>query len=139
MTGGPRWLARIGLAIVDPRQALAVASDRRHAGRSGSDLILMIFVLLAATQLRGLVSAVWFFEESAGLAGRTLIAVLTRSLVVDLAFLVLGALLVWLLAGRHRNLGRAFDLLNIDPVLPGGKDSQCGAVPAPRALSSRHP
>jgi hypothetical protein len=27
------------------------------------------------------------------------------------------------------NLGRAFDLLNIDPVLPGGLDNQCGAAP----------
>jgi hypothetical protein len=25
-------------------------------------------------------------------------------------------------------LGRVFDLVNIDPVVPGGKDSQCGAV-----------
>jgi len=27
------------------------------------------------------------------------------------------------------SLGRVFDLVNIDPVVPGGKDSQCGAVP----------
>ena len=27
------------------------------------------------------------------------------------------------------NLGRAFDLLNVDPVLPGGLDSQCGLAP----------
>jgi Domain of unknown function (DUF4331) len=27
------------------------------------------------------------------------------------------------------NLGRAFDLLNIDPVLPGGEDAQCGLAP----------
>ena len=26
-------------------------------------------------------------------------------------------------------LGRVFDLVNIDPVVPGGKSSQCGAVP----------
>jgi hypothetical protein len=26
-------------------------------------------------------------------------------------------------------LGRAFDLLNIDPVVPGGRDDQCGIVP----------
>lgn len=26
-------------------------------------------------------------------------------------------------------LGRVFDLVNIDPVVPGGQDSQCGAVP----------
>lgn len=27
------------------------------------------------------------------------------------------------------NLGRAFDLLNVDPVLPGGLDAQCGLAP----------
>ena len=55
----PGWLTRIGLAIGRPRWALAIAADRRYAGRSGSDLIAMIAVLLVATQLRWLAAAAW--------------------------------------------------------------------------------
>jgi thiol-disulfide isomerase/thioredoxin len=109
-TQDPKFFARIGLALLHPRWALAVAGDRRFAGRSGSDLIRMIGVLLIATQLRGLVGSFWLLEESPSLAVRSLMHVLTRSLTVDLAFLVVGALLIWLVAGAKRNLGRAFDL-----------------------------
>ncbi len=108
---GPRFVTRIGLAVADPRWALAVAADRRFAGRSGSDLIAMIGILLVATQLRGLVGAVWLGIEVQGSLGvRAAMHVLTRALTVDLGFLVLGALLLWALSGAKRNLGRAFDL-----------------------------
>jgi thiol-disulfide isomerase/thioredoxin len=101
------FASRIGLALVAPRWALAVANDRRNAGRSGSDLII---ILLVATQLPALVQAVWEAEDSFGQAGQDVVDTLTRALVLDLAFLVLGALLLWTLAGARRNLGRAFDL-----------------------------
>src|ERR1700744_6090703 len=48
-------LGRIGLAITNPRAAFAVAADREHPGRSGSDLLAAITVLLIATQLLWLV------------------------------------------------------------------------------------
>src|SRR5512146_2319983 len=51
--------ARFGLAIAHPRWALTVAADRDHAGRSGSDLIAAIGLLLVGTQLRGLATAAW--------------------------------------------------------------------------------
>src|SRR5438128_2616715 len=51
--------SRIGLAIVRPQAALAIAGDREHAGRSGSDLLGAIVVLIFATQLRGLLAALW--------------------------------------------------------------------------------
>ncbi|MBA3818797.1 MAG: hypothetical protein H0X17_07890, partial [Deltaproteobacteria bacterium] len=105
------WLARLGMSIVRPRWALAIAGDRRHAGRSGTDLILVILVVLAATQLRGLVGAVWLAKDvEVGLGLRAAMQLLTRSLTVDLAFLVLGALVLWAGAGAKRDLGRAFDL-----------------------------
>jgi len=103
--------ARIGLAIAKPRFALAVAADRKNAGRSGSDLILLIVILLAATQLRGLVGAVWLGKVVDAMLGlRASMQILTRSLTVDLAFLVLGAFVLFAAAGPKRNLGRAFDL-----------------------------
>jgi thiol-disulfide isomerase/thioredoxin len=114
---GPRLLARLGLAIVRPRWALALAGDRRNAGRSGSDLILLILIVLAATQLRGFVGAIWLgkaVDASIGLRATT--QILTRALTVDLAFLVLGALVLFVAAGPKRNLGRAFDLACVAAV-----------------------
>lgn len=107
----PGWLTRLGLAIVQPRWALTVAIERKAAGRSGSDLIAAIAVLLLATQLRGLASAVWLGTTvSPGLGARAAVRVLTGALTVDLGLLLLAAFAVFALAGARRNLGRAFDL-----------------------------
>ncbi|HEU4732258.1 MAG TPA: TlpA disulfide reductase family protein [Kofleriaceae bacterium] len=107
----PRLFTRLGLAIAHPRWALAIAADRRSAGRSGSDLIVAILLTLAATELRGLATAVWLGGSiDLGLGLRAAMHVLTGELTVDLGLLVLGALAVYALAGPRRNLGRAFDL-----------------------------
>lgn len=111
MKADPGFFTRLGLAIVRPRAALSVAGDRNHAGRSGSDLILVILLLLAATQLRALLGAAWMAKAVDGMLGvRAMMAVLTRTLTVDLAFLVLGAFVLFAAGGAKRNLGRAFDL-----------------------------
>lgn len=114
----PGLLARLGLAVIRPRQALAAAADRRSAGRAGQDLIAAIAVLMLATQLRGLASAVWLGVVVApGFGLRTAMRVLTGALTVDLVLLLIGALIVFALAGARRNLGRAFDLACV-AVLP---------------------
>ncbi len=106
-----RFPARIGLAVTSPRRALALAADRTHPGRSGTDLFLVIVMMLAATELRGLFAAAWLgVAAHAGLGVRAVIQVLTRALTVELAFLVIGALLLWVAAGKKRDLGRTFDL-----------------------------
>jgi thiol-disulfide isomerase/thioredoxin len=108
---------RLGLAIARPRFALALAADRRNAGRSGSDLIVLILMLLVATQLRGVVGAVWLGKAVDGMLGvRAATQILTRTLTVDLAFLVLGAFVLFAAAGAKRNLGRAFDLACVAAV-----------------------
>ncbi|MBA3452979.1 MAG: redoxin family protein [Deltaproteobacteria bacterium] len=107
----PSFFARVGLAITSPRRALALAADRTHPGRSGTDLFIVIVLALVATQLRGLFAAAWLsVAVQVGLGVRAVIQVLTRALTVELAFLVVGALLLWLAAGKRRDLGRAFDL-----------------------------
>jgi thiol-disulfide isomerase/thioredoxin len=112
------FATRIGLAVAGPRWALAIAGDRRHAGRSGSDLLLFIALVVFATELRGLVAAIWLGAEvNLQLGLRGVAHVLTRTLVLDLAFLVVGALLLFALAGPRRNLGRALDLACV-AVLP---------------------
>jgi thiol-disulfide isomerase/thioredoxin len=100
---------RIGAAIVRPRAALALAGDRRHAGRSGSDLLLVIVVVLLATQLRALVAAGWLGVVVDGTLGvRALVQVLTDALVVDLGLLAIGAAVIYI-AMPQREVGRAFD------------------------------
>jgi thiol-disulfide isomerase/thioredoxin len=95
---------------VDPRWALAIAGDRRNAGRSGSDLVTAICVLLLATRLRGLASAVWLGTEvTPGFGVRAAMRVVAGALTFDLGLLRLGALVVFALAGARRNLSRAFD------------------------------
>lgn len=112
------WLARLGLAIVQPSTALGIAGDRRNAGRSGSDLLAAIVVLLLATQLRGLVGAIWLGTKVNGSLGlRAALQILTDTLVVDLAFLVVGALVIYVVSGPKRETGRAFDLACV-AILP---------------------
>jgi thiol-disulfide isomerase/thioredoxin len=116
-TADTGMLTRLGLALAKPRFALALASDRKHAGRSGSDLIVMILMVLAATQLRGLVGSIWLGKAVDAVLGlRAAMQILTRTLTIDLAFLVLGAFVLFALAGPRRNLGRAFDLACVAAV-----------------------
>ncbi len=111
MTAEPGFFARLGLAIAKPRFALAFAGDRKNAGRSGSDLILLILLMLAATQLRSLVGAAWLGKAVDSMLGlRAGMQILTRTLTVNLAFLVLGAFVLFAAGGSKRNLGRAFDI-----------------------------
>lgn len=112
------FLARLGLAVVRPQAALAVAGDREHAGRSGQDLLLALVVMLVVTQARGLVSAVWLGAAvDATLGLRAVVSSLTNGLAVILGFLVVSALAIWLAAGPRRDLGRASDLACV-AVLP---------------------
>lgn len=114
----PGFVTRIGLALLHPRWALAIASDRAHTGRSGTDLIAVIALVLAATQLRGLATAVWLGTAVAsGFGMRAAVRVLSDALVFDLSMLVVGALAIFGLAGARRSLGRAFDLACV-AVLP---------------------
>ncbi|HEX2692156.1 MAG TPA: TlpA disulfide reductase family protein [Kofleriaceae bacterium] len=109
--GNSRWFTRLGLAIVHPRWALTIAADRDHTGRAESDLIAALGLLLAATKLGGLAAAVWLGSSvSPGLGVRAAMSVIAGAIKVDLGLLVVGALVVFGLAGARRNLGRAFDL-----------------------------
>jgi thiol-disulfide isomerase/thioredoxin len=101
---------RIGAAIVRPSAALATAGDRKHSGRSGSDLLVMMLVLLVATQLRALTAAIWLgIAVDPTLGVRAAVSTLTDTLVVDLGFLVVGAVIIFAASGKRRELGLAFD------------------------------
>lgn len=113
-----RFVERIGLALVRPKTALSLAGDRRHAGRSGSDLLLAMIVLLLATQLRTLIAAGWLGVAVEVVLGvRAAVQVLSDTLVVVLGFLVVGAAAIFAAGGARRDLGRAFDFACV-AVLP---------------------
>src|ERR1043165_9117130 len=102
-------LGRLGLAIVAPRMALAVAGNRKHAGRSGTDLMLALAVLVIATGLHGVVVALWMGAAVDPMLGlRAIVGVLTVTLTRDLALLVVGALALFVVS--RKDIGRAFDL-----------------------------
>ncbi|MEJ7603491.1 MAG: TlpA disulfide reductase family protein [Kofleriaceae bacterium] len=104
------FLARIGMAVGSPRHAMAVVGDRRHQGRSGSDLITLILLVILATRLAPMLEAGWQAASiSPGHGIRFALHTLTRMLTFDLAMLVLGAATLWLAGGPRRDLGRAFD------------------------------
>jgi thiol-disulfide isomerase/thioredoxin len=112
------FVARLGLAVVRPRAAFSLAGNRAHAGRSGSDLLLVILCVIAATQLRALVTAIWLGFAVAGSLGlRALVHTLTDALVVDLGFLVISAAVIYVAGGARRDIGRAFDVACV-AVLP---------------------
>lgn len=111
------WLARLGLALVDPRAALAHAGDRKHPGRSGQDLLGALVLLVLATQLRTIVGAVWLGAVvELGLGARGLVQVLQGTLTLDLGILVVAGAVVFFAGGPRRELGRAFDLACVAAV-----------------------
>lgn len=94
-----------------PRAALAVAGDREHAGRSGTDLLVAILVLIVATRLRTLVQAGWAGGVLGGkYAVQLVVQLMTDTLTIPLGILVIAAAAIWAAAGPRRELGRAFDL-----------------------------
>jgi len=112
-------LGRIGLAITHPRAAFAIAGDRTYPGRSGSDLLAAIAVLLVATQLRWLVQAVWLGVAVAlNLGFASLTKILTGTLTIELGALVVAALILFIAAGNRREPGRAFDLACVAALPP---------------------
>lgn len=110
--------SRLGLAVTNPRAALALAGDRETAGRSGSDLLAAILILLLATQLRWLVQAAWLgFGINGTLGWHAFVHVLTRTLTVELGSLVIAAAIIYVASGAKRELGRSFDFASVT-VLP---------------------
>lgn len=105
------FISRLGLALIAPKWALAVAGDRRNPGRAGSDLMRVIAMLLLGAHLRGLVVAVWLMiAVDRGLGVRTAGAVFSAALSTPMVFLSVSAMLLWIASGQARLIGRAFDL-----------------------------
>lgn len=111
------WLTRIGLALVGPRWALAIADDPAESGRAGIDLVLLLLVTFAAVHTREIVAAAWLaIAIDPGIGGRALVDILARTVTTPLAWLLIGAGVIWVFAGSRRALGRDFDLACVGVV-----------------------
>ncbi len=110
-------IARIGLALVRPRAAVAGA-DADGKGRAGNDLIVAVLVATAVIHARELVAAAWLAVViDLGIGGRAALDAVSRGLTVPLSALAVAALAIYVGAGRKRALGRDFDLACV-AVLP---------------------
>lgn len=113
----PGRLIRLGLALARPRAALALADDPDESGRAGTDLVVLLLVAVAAVHLRSIVSTIWLAAViDLGLGLRALGGVVAGSVTATLAWLLIGAALIWVFAGRRRSLGRDFDLASVAVV-----------------------
>jgi hypothetical protein len=107
---GPGFVTRVGLALVDPRQAFAVAEASR--GKAGlSDATLLLVLKLVCLETRALVIAAWSaISVGLGTGLSVLGSRLVGALGLDLAALVGSGLVIWLASGRRRQLSRDLDL-----------------------------
>jgi thiol-disulfide isomerase/thioredoxin len=114
------WPARLGMAVANPRWALAVAGDRVNSGRASSDVIGVMVLLVLSAHLVGVVTAGWIGGVlGVGLGAKTLIAVLSAALSTALMFLILATAVLFTAGGQRRSFSRAFDLASVAlvPVL----------------------
>ena len=110
MTTPTSRVRRLGAAIVNPRAALALGGDRRESGRAGSDLLAAFGLLLLASQLVAIASAIWLaVAVDVGVGMRALLQVIA-AFTVPLAVLVVATAVIFAGGGSRREVGRAFDL-----------------------------
>jgi hypothetical protein len=96
-------IRRVGLALVRPRWALALADDPGEPGRAGTDLVAVLAIAIVALATRELVAAAWLAKAiDPALGGRTALNVLAGAITQPLAFLLIGAVLTFALAGPRR-------------------------------------
>jgi uncharacterized membrane protein YuzA (DUF378 family) len=119
----PAWLLdRIGVALSCPAQAMRLADAPGASGRAASDAVALLALVFVATSLRDLVSAGWMVADGAlPVALHSVVSSLAGLAAGPLAFLFAGGLLVTVLAGRRRSIGRDFDLASVAlvPALSG--------------------
>ena len=99
---------RLGGALLAPRHALAEAD----AGRGGlHDALLMLALKVICGDAPGLVSSAWTaLVLGPGEGASLLVERVAAAITVDLVLMVGASLLITLLAGRRRSIGRDLDL-----------------------------
>jgi hypothetical protein len=108
----PRWVDRVGAALVAPRVALASSDSPQGRGRASSDITLLLFFALLARETHLFASAGWMMVDGdwAG-AFMILVSGAQKYLLVGVVLLLAGTIALWILAGRRRSMPDDFDLV----------------------------
>jgi len=115
----PGFFDRWGEAVIAPRRGLARADVAALGGRPGIDLALAVLVALAVAHTRAVVGAGWIaLELGPRAAVAPLVATLTAAATVPLVVVAVAATIIWLGAGRRRELGRDADLACVVALPP---------------------
>lgn len=115
----PGFVTRWGMSVVAPRSAFALADDPAAAGRAAGDLVRAIGVVLLAAHTRELAAAGWVaYEVGVRESMPAFLRALSSASMFGLVFVLVASVIVTLGAGRHRHMGRDFDLACVASLAP---------------------
>ena len=106
-----KFIDRVGAALVAPRRALIAADQTPDPGKTGTDAAMLILLGIVANHTRELVAAGWLAKtDGVGVALAVLASALSAALLSSLVFLFVSGTALTILAGKHRSIGRDYDL-----------------------------
>lgn len=112
VTESPSLFERWGAALLFPSKAFRWSERCQGAGQAPVDLVILWLLGVVAIQSDALLRG--WFVASEGNFGASLtlwLHVLTKELSAPLLILFVMSLLLWLVSGQGRNLGKDFDLV----------------------------
>ena len=108
----PRWIQRIGAAVVAPRLAMSASDRPEGSGRSSSDIVLLLFVAIVAIETKLFATAGWMLADGDWSGAFTVLVVGARDrLVGPIVLLLAGTVALTIVAGRRRSASDDFDLV----------------------------
>ena len=107
----PRWMDRIGAALVAPRAALRASDGPEGQGRASSDITTLLLLTIAAIETELFVTVGWMVADGEYSGALTvLVTGAQKHLIMPIILLIGGGLALTLLAGKRRSTSRDFDL-----------------------------
>ncbi len=107
----PRWMDRIGAALVAPRAALRASDGPEGQGRSGGDITTLLLLTIAAIEAELFVTVGWMVVDGEYSGALTVLATgAQKHLIMPIILLLAGSLALTILAGKRRSTARDFDL-----------------------------
>ncbi len=107
----PRWIDRVGAALVDPIGAMRASDTPAGQGRAASDVALLLLLTVLAVETHLFVSAAWMLRDGEWSGALTVLLVGARGLfAMPIVVLLVGGVAVTLSAGRKRRPADDFDL-----------------------------
>ena len=110
----PRWMDRIGAAVVAPRTALAISDTAEGRGRASSDVAILLLLALVAVETSLFAMAGWSIWDGDWSGALTVIMVGAKQRLAMPIVLLFGATVaLTIIAGRRRSPADDFDLVSV--------------------------